>query len=278
MKKNPTGSLRLREIVNHAGAMARELKNEYQTRKTARGVVLCDVGCDHALVPVTLLLDGAIDSAIAVDVKKEPLERAKRNAAAYGVSERMRFVQADGLTKLQAGEAELCVIAGMGGELITDILRRGSPQTLGVRYLLLSPHTKWADLRRFLRTEGYGVFRETYVEEDEKIYPLLSCRVPEKTADADAERTEDESLTEIMKLFPADRQQDALRICDRYGSYALCHRDEVLDRYLAKRLQELDSILERMPAAGHDAQRDGIVLEQEDASVARSLPERVRLS
>ena len=55
------------------------------------GARLADVGTDHALLPIRLLLDGKIQSAVATDIRPGPLSRAKENACAAGVSGRIGF-------------------------------------------------------------------------------------------------------------------------------------------------------------------------------------------
>lgn len=80
-----------------------------------RGAHFADIGTDHAYLPVWLILHGVIESAIAADLRRGPLERARETAKKYSVSEKMDFRLCDGLTGLREGEADTIAIAGMGG-------------------------------------------------------------------------------------------------------------------------------------------------------------------
>ena len=86
------------------------------------GARLADVGTDHALLPIRLLLDGKIQSAVATDIRSGPLSRAKENAYAAGVQD-LSCVLCDGLTGISPDSVDTVVIAGMGGENIAAILR-----------------------------------------------------------------------------------------------------------------------------------------------------------
>ena len=86
------------------------------------GARLADIGTDHALLPIRLLLDGKIQSAIAADIRPGPLSRAKENACAAMVTN-LSCVLCDGLTGISPDSVDTVVIAGMGGENIAGILR-----------------------------------------------------------------------------------------------------------------------------------------------------------
>ena len=90
------------------------------------GARLADVGTDHALLPIRLLLDGKIQSAVATDIRPGPLSRAKENAYAAGVQD-LSCVLCDGLTGVSPDSVDTVVIAGMGGENIAAILRAALP-------------------------------------------------------------------------------------------------------------------------------------------------------
>ena len=79
-----------------------------------QGSSLCDVGTDHAYLPIWLLKTGKISRALACDINPGPLEAARRDGEKYGVGEELSFRLSDGLRAVSPQEAEDTVIAGMG--------------------------------------------------------------------------------------------------------------------------------------------------------------------
>lgn len=78
------------------------------------GCRLADVGTDHAYIPIYLMQNGVIPQAVAMDINQGPLLRATENIRRYGLTGRIETRLSDGLEKLQAGEADTILIAGMG--------------------------------------------------------------------------------------------------------------------------------------------------------------------
>lgn len=139
------------------------------------GASFADVGTDHALLPVWLLLNGRVRSAIAADLRPGPLDSARRTAAQYGVAEQMSFRLCDGLTGVQPQEADTVAIAGMGGETIAAILHAAPWTKKPGKRLLLQPMTSLAELRNFLQQNGYQILRERAVREDKRLYTVLEA-------------------------------------------------------------------------------------------------------
>ena len=81
-----------------------------------------DIGTDHGYLPVWLLQNGIAETAIAADIHAGPLANARQSAHAYDLTERFRFVLADGLQFPDAKDADVITIAGMGGETICAIM------------------------------------------------------------------------------------------------------------------------------------------------------------
>lgn len=139
------------------------------------GCRLTDVGTDHGYLPVALLQQGRITAAIASDIGAEPLEHARRTAMQYGV-DGMDFRLCAGLSGVAPEEADVIVIAGMGGETIISILQDAPWTADGGHRLLLQPMTKAAALRHWLADNGYTFTDEHLVEDKGRIYPILCVK------------------------------------------------------------------------------------------------------
>lgn len=151
-----------------------ELSNRLQTLAdlVPEGAHFADIGTDHGQLPVWLLLQGRIQTAIAADVRPGPLERARATAARHGVLEQVSFRLCDGLSGILPQEADAVTVAGMGGETIAAILS-AAPWTTGGTLLLLQPMTSAPDLRDFLQQHGYCIHREHLARDQGTIYVTL---------------------------------------------------------------------------------------------------------
>lgn len=136
---------------------------------------LADIGTDHGYVPVSLLLEDRIPRAIAADVRTLPLDHARKTAERYGVQDRIDFRLGDGLAVLGPEEADVIVIAGMGGDLIAGILA-ASPWSRAGPLLLLQPMSKAEVLRKWLPENGFAVQAEELAQDKGVLYPILSVR------------------------------------------------------------------------------------------------------
>lgn len=137
-----------------------------------QGAGVADIGTDHGYLPVWLSLQGRVSSAIASDLRKGPLERARKTGRMYG-AEGIDFRLGNGLECIAPEEAGVLVIAGMGGENIAAILKAAPWTADGAHTLLLSPHTKAEVLRKFLMDHGYEIQREALVEDRGTLYPVM---------------------------------------------------------------------------------------------------------
>ena len=135
----------------------------------------CDIGTDHAYLPVYLVLTGRAAGALASDINKGPVMRAKESVAKYGVSDKIEVILSDGLSGAEKYPVTDVIIAGMGGELIASILD-GAKWIQNKKYrLILQPMTHAEILREYLATKGFLVIDEDIVVDGDgkRIYQII---------------------------------------------------------------------------------------------------------
>lgn len=135
-----------------------------------------DVGTDHGHVPVELVRRGIVPCALAMDVRRGPLSKAEENIAAAGMKEKIETRLSDGVNKLNPGEADSVIIAGMGGELVIHILEEGHHMQDTVKQWILSPHSEIHKVREWLEKHGFRIAKEDMVFEEGKFYTVLDAR------------------------------------------------------------------------------------------------------
>ena len=169
------------------GPMAQRIKPELSPRLSLladwveQDARIADVGTDHGLLPVRLILDGRVASAIASDLRKGPLDRARETARSFGVSDRIDFRLCNGLSGITPEEADTVLIAGLGGENIADILAAAPWTRDGKHRLLLQPMSRAEMLRAFLAESGYRITEEALVRDRGILYPVLKVSAGEMT-------------------------------------------------------------------------------------------------
>ena len=83
-----------------------------------------DVGCDHGYCTEYMLKKNLCERAIISDISSKSLEKAKVLLKDYIDCGRVAYVVADGLDGIDDSVDE-ALIAGVGGETITEILKKG---------------------------------------------------------------------------------------------------------------------------------------------------------
>lgn len=146
------------------------------------GFPAADVGCDHAWTAIALVERGIVPCAAASDIRSGPLEAAASHVGEAGLLERIAVCRADGVPEdlrvLLASrpgyrEPVTVITAGMGGILMTDILRRAFSAGLPVGTAVVSPQRDAAVLRHFLTGAGWRIDDERLVADRGKRYPVI---------------------------------------------------------------------------------------------------------
>ena len=127
-----------------------------------------DIGTDHAYVPIKLSELGI--KVIATDIMPGPLKIAAENVKKQRADVELRL--GGGLSPIENGETDCIVIAGMGGEMIENIISNDLEKAKAAR-LILQPMNRQAELRKYLLKSGFRIIEEDLSQEGFKVYNLI---------------------------------------------------------------------------------------------------------
>ena len=138
-----------------------------------QGAVFADIGTDHGYLPLALLRDEIIERAVLADINEGPLNSAKENAREAGLLDKCTFHLGDGARELSGLGITDVAIAGMGGELIVDIIKNAPHLHSESTRLILQPMSHQYDLRRYLSENGFSIICEDYSYSQRKYYVTI---------------------------------------------------------------------------------------------------------
>ena len=137
------------------------------------GSRVADIGSDHAYLPCYLMNHNRISGAVAGEVNEGPYQSAINQVKRSGFTNEITVRKGNGLEVISSGEVDVITIAGMGGQLIRDILIEGRDKLENVKRLVLQPNVAAHLLRERLAELDWELVDERILEEDNKIYEVL---------------------------------------------------------------------------------------------------------
>lgn len=134
---------------------------------------LADVGCDHGYLPVYLLLNDKIKSAVASDINEGPLLSCKNLVSEYSLQDKVKCVLSDGLKNISSDDCSDISICGMGGELIAKILSECEWVKDKEKHYIFNPMTHPEILRKYLCQNGYKINNDFVIKDGKHYYNVF---------------------------------------------------------------------------------------------------------
>lgn len=185
-----------------------------------KGSYVADIGTDHAYIPIYLIKEGFCKRAIGTDVRTGPLKRAEENVKIYGLKGSIELRQGYGLSPIAECGADCVIMAGMGGYLISDILDKDKLIAKKIDYFILQPIQAPEAVREFLYKNGYKIYDEALVRENQKIYQVIAAK-------HGTEEIDDNIYFEIGK-----------KLIDK--------NEPMLTELIERKIEELDSVIHKV--------------------------------
>lgn len=179
------------------------------------GGVTADVGTDHGYIPIWLLQQGLCHTAVASDINRGPLDRARENGIRYGVADRLKLYLCDGLDGVEPEEnrvTDIC-ICGMGGELIGAIVCRSAYVKEKRANLILQPMSSGYELRKALLEDGFVIREERLCQAAGRVYSCIRADYTgEKTVYTEGQLLVGREMSRENPLYPLwmERHRKAL--------------------------------------------------------------------
>ena len=139
-----------------------------------------DIGSDHGYLPLILLKERGCSNVIVTDISSRSLSKAKKNIEkdyyGDGKNNQVSYRLGDGLNVISMGEANIAVIGGMGGLLISHILSQQIEIALSFDKIVMQPRKNQGELRYWLRNNGFTIMAEHLAQEGRFICEIIIAK------------------------------------------------------------------------------------------------------
>lgn len=180
--------------------------NKIADKVTQNGII-ADIGTDHAYIPIFLYKNRKIKSAIACDISKGSLQKAKDNISKYNLQDFIQTRLGNGLEKITKQDmVDTIIIAGMGGMLMIDILEKGKNIVEQAKELILQPQKDIDKVRQYLHKANLKIIDDEMLKDDGKYYTIIKAikgkeETPYKREEYIFGKFEIEGKSEILKEY-----------------------------------------------------------------------------
>ena len=178
-----------------------------------------DIGCDHAILDISLCELHKDIKIIASDIHEGALNQAKSNINKHHLSERIETRLGDGLTIVNTDEFDTIVISGMGFHNIKKILSN-EPKMINYPKIIIQCNTDVVKLRKFVIKLGYMITREQLVMDNDIIYTVIEFKQGKEKCNYD-------------QIY--------------FGPRILENRNELFYEYYSKKLLKYENLLLQLP-------------------------------
>ncbi|QBD87778.1 SAM-dependent methyltransferase [Clostridium tetani] len=204
-----------------------------------------DIGTDHGYIPIHLIDNKICSKVIATDINKEPLNRARENVMRRKYTDKVDFRLGSGLNTIDKGEVDIAIIAGMGGNLIKEIIEENIEKFKELKYLIVQPVQNVDVLRKYIYKKGFNIIEEKICIEENKFYEIIKIKYNDVIIEEDdifyeISRYLYERCDKDLKEFIKYKIENCEKVCNKieFNTFKSKERKKQLEEKII-RLKEL---------------------------------------
>ena len=137
------------------------------------GMVVADIGTDHAFLPILLIQNGTSEKVYACDIGEGPLKQAEANIAKEGLQDQIICVLSDGFEHVPE-DTEAAVLAGMGYYTAAKILDDAKDRLGAMKQILVEVNRNVKEMRQWISDHHYTIDDEECVYDKGFYYIIIS--------------------------------------------------------------------------------------------------------
>ena len=127
-----------------------------------KGMVVADIGTDHAFLPVYLIENDICEKVYACDVADGPLEAARKTIAERNMDEEIIVIQSDGFDCVP-DDANVAVLAGMGFYTVEGIFERNIEKLDQFKQIIIEVNRNVKEMRQYISEHHYTIQNEEII-------------------------------------------------------------------------------------------------------------------
>ena len=140
------------------------------------GASVVDIGCDHALLDIYLVLNKKDTKVVASDVNKNALNNAVSNIEKYKLTDKIDTVLSNGLESIDVTGVDTIIISGMGTHTMVGILYNNLSKLKNIDTIILQSNNDIDFLRKKVTSIGYYIEQEVLVKDKKIIYTIIKFK------------------------------------------------------------------------------------------------------
>lgn len=141
---------------------------------------LVDCGCDHGYTAIKALKSYNVGFCYLLDINEGPLNNAKENIKKENLTDKCKFILSDGLKNFN-DTADVLVLAGMGGLLISNIITSSFEKCKKFKKIIIDAHSEIDKLRGNLINNHFVFDNEHLIKDGKHNYVIIECHYDENS-------------------------------------------------------------------------------------------------